>query len=79
MKLLSKLSTPIKAMAHGPMGQGADHEPAPILDVSSPAHAALEPSSTVQEQALEEGRVADLLQRKLTDSDVYPHQREKGD
>jgi hypothetical protein len=79
MKLLNKLSTLIKVMARGPVGQKADHEPAFMPDAPSPVRTAPEPSSGEQEQALEEGRVADLLQRKLTDSDVYPQQREKGD
>ena len=77
MKLLTKLSTLIKAMARGPAQQPSKRAPVPddVPDTELAAGA----SAVEQDQPLEGGRVADLLQRKLASSETNPRQREKGD
>ena len=79
MKLLSKLSTLIKAVTRGPAVQPPSKARVPPPDALPSVQVSPEASSVEQEPALESGRVADLLQRKLTSPDTGSQQSEKGD
>jgi hypothetical protein len=79
MKLLSKLSALISAVARGPANRRSGRKRTPLPDVQPPAPPAAAPPSAEQKPALEGGRVADMLQRKLATSEPNPPQQEKGD
>ena len=79
MKLLSKLSTLIKAVTRGSTGRPSSKARVPSPDALPSVQVSPEAASAEQEPALESGRVADLLQRKLASSDTGSRQSEKGD
>jgi hypothetical protein len=79
MKLLTKLSTLIKAAARGPTQQRPREPRVPTPDSLPDVEAAQATSIVEQEQPLEGGRVADLIQRKLSSSGPASQQGEKGD
>ena len=85
MKLLSKLSTLVKAMARGLAQPSSSEVSTPSSTPTStpgdlpPAELAEGNAAIEQDQPLEGGRVADLLRRKLASSEPNPRQREKGD
>ena len=83
MKLLTKLSNLIKAVTRGPAQRTPRERHVPEPNSLPHVEAELEAPAVEQEQPLEQGRVADLLQRKLarptgrSESNSQP--REKGD
>jgi hypothetical protein len=79
MRLLSKLSNLLKAVARGPASRQRDRKEAALPDAPSQAPFSVQSSDVERESNLEEGRVADLLRSKLTAPDADQQQREKGD
>ena len=79
MKLLTKLSTLIKAVTRGPAPQRPRKPQAPTPSDLPDVEAAPQTTIVEQQEPLEEGRIADLLQRKLDSSEPGSQQREKGD
>jgi hypothetical protein len=83
MKLLTKLSNLIKAVARGPARQPPWEKRVPEPNGVSYVEAEPEATTVEQEQPLEQGRVADLLQQKLArptgKSESSSQPREKGD